>query len=204
MLKELLDLHMKVVPLNVDQYHRMIEVGILPEGEPIELLDGFLVHKDRSKAGADPMTVGHHHAWAIGQLGEVLQPVKQHGCHVRIQQPVTMPPDNEPEPDACIVRGAINEYKQRHPRAADVHCIIEAADSSLQRDRTTKLRIYAEAAIPQYLIINLLDGLIEEYGGPDPALGRYTAMRTHRKGDAVAFKLGGGATVVVPAAELLP
>ena len=33
----------KVVPLTVEQYHRMIEAAILPEGEPIELIDGFLV-----------------------------------------------------------------------------------------------------------------------------------------------------------------
>ena len=42
-LKELLDNGAHLAPLTVAQYHRMIESGILPEGAPIELLDGILV-----------------------------------------------------------------------------------------------------------------------------------------------------------------
>lgn len=45
--------------LTVDQYHRMIRQGILPEAEPVELLDGQLVRKNRSAAGDDPMTIGY-------------------------------------------------------------------------------------------------------------------------------------------------
>jgi hypothetical protein len=57
-----------VVPLTVEQYHEMIRRGILTEGAPIELIDGFLVLKDRSKRGEDPMTVGSEHRWAIQKL----------------------------------------------------------------------------------------------------------------------------------------
>jgi hypothetical protein len=35
-------------PISVERYHRMIAAGILPEGAPIELIDGLLVRKDRS------------------------------------------------------------------------------------------------------------------------------------------------------------
>jgi hypothetical protein len=31
-----------LVPFTVDQYHHMIRAGIVPEGAPIELLDGVL------------------------------------------------------------------------------------------------------------------------------------------------------------------
>jgi Uma2 family endonuclease len=150
------------------------------------------------------MTVGHHHAWAVGQLGELLQSVKQYGCHVRVQQPVTIPPDHEPEPDAAIVRGTVNDFKQRHPHAVEVPCVIEVADSSLQHDRTTELRIYAEAAIPQFVIVNLLDDIVEDYSEPEPQLGRFVATRTYRKGQTVSFGVGGGRAVVVPVTELLP
>ena len=204
LLKEHLNLRADVVPLNVDQYHQMIAKGILAEGEPIELLDGFLIRKDRSKKGADPMTVGHHHAWAVAQLNETLHVVRQHACHARIQQPVTLPPDHEPEPDAVIVRGSSKEYKDRHPYASDIECIIEVADSSLQRDRTTKHRIYAEASIAQYMIVNLVDGVVEEYRDPAAETGAYLSSRTYRKGDAIPFAVGGGLSVSVPAADLLP
>lgn len=31
----------EIARLSVTQFHRMIELGILPEGEPIELIDGI-------------------------------------------------------------------------------------------------------------------------------------------------------------------
>jgi hypothetical protein len=34
------------VPINVEQYHEMIRVGILPEGAPVELIDGLLSDTD--------------------------------------------------------------------------------------------------------------------------------------------------------------
>lgn len=38
-----------IVPLTVEQYHRLIESGILPDRAPIELLDGLLVSKVRGE-----------------------------------------------------------------------------------------------------------------------------------------------------------
>ena len=205
LLKEHLNLRADVVPLNVDQYHQMIAKGILAEGEPIELLDGFLIRKDRSKKGADPMTVGHHHAWAVAQLMQTFFPfTASHGCHIRIQQPVTIPPDHEPEPDAVIARNDASDFKHGHPRAEDIFCIVEVADSSLQRDRTTKHRIYAEANIAQYVIVNLVDGVVEEYRDPAAETGAYLSSRSYRKGDTIPFAVGGGRSVSVPAADLLP
>jgi hypothetical protein len=31
--------------LTIEQYHKMISTGIIPEGEPIELIEGYLVEK---------------------------------------------------------------------------------------------------------------------------------------------------------------
>lgn len=32
-----------IVPITVDQYHEMIRAGIIPDGSPIELIDGILM-----------------------------------------------------------------------------------------------------------------------------------------------------------------
>src|SRR5258706_8125374 len=149
-----------VVGLTLDQYIRMIQNGILPEGEPIELLDGFLVRKDRSKAGEDSMTVGFDHVWAVQNLVRVLAALAELGCHLRLQQPVAIPPDSAPEPDGAITRGTPDDYRNRYPAAADVPCLIEVADSSLQHDRLTKKRIYARAGFAQYVLINLIDRVV--------------------------------------------
>jgi hypothetical protein len=40
---ELLDDRTVLMPLTVEQYHQMIAGGIVAEGEPYELLDGWIV-----------------------------------------------------------------------------------------------------------------------------------------------------------------
>jgi Uma2 family endonuclease len=190
--------------LTVVEYERMIEAGVLASDDPIELLDGLLVRKDRAKAGDDPMTVGTEHSWAVQNLLTVLAAVSGHGCHVRLQQPVVLPPDGEPEPDGAIALGTNDDYRSRKPVAADVPCVIEVADSSLERDRVTKLRIDAEGGIVQYVIINLVDSLVEVYERPIAGKGRYADARRLGGRDAVEFSCGQGRCVSVDVARLLP
>jgi Uma2 family endonuclease len=201
--RDLLNTPGPVVGLTVEQYHRMIEGGILESGAPIELLDGFLVHKDRAKAGEDPMTVGNEHLWAVENLRRVFRGIEAHGFDLMCQQPVTLPPDGEPEPDGAVVRGTIDDYRRRKPTAGDVACVIEVADSSLDRDRGTKQRIYADAGIAQYVIINLAERVIEVYERPVAGSGRYADVRRLRGAELVAFQAG-GAQVEVEAERLLP
>ena len=202
-LRELLN-SAAMVGLTLDQYVRMIDAGILPEGEPIELLDGFLVRKDRSKAGEDPMTVGFGHVWAVKNLSRVLSEAESHGCHVGVQQPVALPPDCAPEPDGAITRGTPDDYRVRYPSAADIPCIIEVSDSSLQHDRVTKRRIYAEAGIEQYVLINLVDGVVEVFASPVPAIGTYERDMVLRPGEVVRFSTGNGQGIDVEVVRLLP
>ena len=146
--------------LTVDQYHRMIKDGILEEGIPVELLDGRLEWKDRSATGADPMTVGLEHTWVVQTIQDLAPKLRRFGCSVRVQQPITLPPHHEPEPDAAIVRGARDDYRGRHPGREDILCLIEVADSSLTHDRTKKLRIYANSGVALYFIFNLPDRVV--------------------------------------------
>ena len=193
-----------VVGLTLDQYVSMINNGILPEGEAIELIDGFLVRKDRSKAGEDPMTVGFDHVWGVQNLIQVLAALSHNGCHLRVQQPIAIPPDSAPEPDGAITRGTSNDYRTRYPGAADLPCLIEVADSSLQYDRLTKKRIYARAAIAQYVLINLIDRLVEVSESPIPAEDRFGREFVRNAGEIVQFSTGEGRAIGVEVARLLP
>src|SRR4051812_18078003 len=89
----------------VDQYHEMLETGLIEEGAPYELLDGELIRTDRSALGEDPMTIGTGHTWAVESLDELKPKFASRGCHIRCQQPIMIPNFNEPEPDGAIVRG---------------------------------------------------------------------------------------------------
>jgi Uma2 family endonuclease len=150
------------------------------------------------------MTVGHGHAWVIRQLTRVLRVVEQYECFAQVQLPITLPPDNEPEPDAAIVRGTPDDYRDRHPGPGDVLCVIEVADSSLEHDRTTKQRIYAEAGIPQYVIINLVDGSIEDYQEPRSSAGRYARSVALKKQDSLKILLSEERSMELRGIDLLP
>jgi Uma2 family endonuclease len=67
------------------------------------------------------------------------------GWYVDAQEPITTN-DSEPEPDVVIVRGDRRQYRDRHPGPDDVALVVEVSDSTLQRDRTMKQRMYARRA----------------------------------------------------------
>jgi Uma2 family endonuclease len=191
----------EIVPLTVEQYHGMIATGILEEGEPIELLDGLLVRRNRGEG----MTTNPQHALVVSTLNmRLVAALGGFRCHVRIQSPVTLPPRDEPEPDLAIVRGLPVDFSHAHPGPADVTCVIEVAGTSLERDRTVKQRIYAAAGIPQYLIINLVHSRVELFEKPHPSRGRYR-QRVERTGaEEIALLLPEGRRLMISAADCLP
>lgn len=188
----------------VDQYHRMIAEGILPEGEPYELLDGQVVRKDRSAQKEDPMTVGDHHSYVVMKLTRLNRQLERRGCHLRPQQPIAIPPRHEPEPDGAIVRGMVDDYRDHKPAPAEVLCAIEVADASLRQDRGLKQRVYADAGIETYVIFNLVDHVVEVYAEPMIGKGRYGRVQTLDPTQTLAFPTPTGKELTVPIRRLLP
>src|SRR5882724_3574245 len=115
-LKELVDHRAMLMPITVDQYYEMFETGIIPDGEPYELLDGFLVRKDRSKEGEDRMDVGEYSGWVITMLTKLNPKFSRFGCYLRLQLPIEVPPNSVPEPDGAIVVGTEDDYREQRPR----------------------------------------------------------------------------------------
>ena len=191
-----------LVRITVDQYHEWIESGLLPTNPTVELIDGLLVRKDRSHVGENPMSIGDGHRFSVGRLGRLDARAAAGGCFVQTQQPVAIPTLNEPEPDAAFIRGTDLDYVGRKPGPADVTCVVEVSDASLATDRRVKLPAYAAAGIPQAVIVNLRDDVIEDYRDPTP--DGYGLPTVRRRGETVTFVLAHGATLVVDVAELLP
>ncbi len=179
-----------LVPITVELYHQMIDNGILRDGDPIELIDGLLVRKDRSARGESIMSHGHRHTFLVKYFLRLLVDwCRTCGCHLQIQLPVALSDINAPEPDLCIVRGREEDYIGRHPSPADLPLVIEIADSSVSTDRSTKQRLYATAGIPVYWIVNIPDAQVEVYEQPDAASGKYLRPMIYRAGQTVRFSL---------------
>lgn len=190
-----------IQPWTVDLYHRALAEGWLEESTAFELLDGFIVRKDRAKAGEDLGTIGDRHRLAVQRLVKLAPYFEPLGCTLQVQQPIQLPPTNEPEPDASSIRGTDDDYRDGPPGAADVTCVIEVADSSLDRDLGVKLRMYARAGIPQYVVVDLVHDVVLDHRVPrDDA---YEDVAALRPGETV--QLGGVAQhLAVPVDRLLP
>ena len=151
-------------PLRRVEYDKLIELGAF-QGEHIELLEGLLV----------PMSpIGPPHSSTVQRLNELLLPALLGRATVRIQAPFAALDLSEPEPDVAVV--PLGEYDTAHPDCA--HLIIEVAQSSLATDRGVKQRLYAACNVPEYWIVNLVEGHIEVY--TDPKDGAY---RTNQRYD---------------------
>ena len=142
--------------LRVDQYHAMIHTGILTEDDPVELLEGWLVVK---------MPQNPPHRVAVRLTYKALEAIVPTNWYIDTQAPITTA-DSEPEPDIVVVRGDPRHYLDHHPTPQDLAIVVEVADTSLQRDRVFKKRLYAAAGIPVYWILNLPESRCEAYTEP--------------------------------------
>ncbi len=181
----------------VDEYHQMIESGILGEDDDVELLEGWIVPKMVRNAVHDGMI-------SIVAIDVLPLRVPQ-GWFCRAQSAITTS-YSEPEPDVTLVRGPTRVYLARHPGPADIALVVEVADSSLARDRSTKAAIYGAARISAYWIINLVDHQVEVYTdptGPGPQPG-YRVRQDYHIGDLVPLIIDGHDYGPIPAQDLLP
>ncbi len=181
---------------SVDEYHRMIETGILEEDDPVELLEGYLVLK---------MTRNPPHDGTIMLIESTLDTHIPVGWVTRTQSALTLS-DSQPEPDVAVVRGDERSYLTRHPGPVDVGLLVEVADASLDRDRIDKARVYARAGIPIYWVVNLVDGCIEVFTGPSGAtsIPDYAQRQDFAPGADIPFILGGTTVAAIPVSDLLP
>ena len=193
-----------IVPITVDQFHQMIDAGILHDGDPIELIDGLLVRKDRSARGESLMGHNPRHALLISRLLRLLSlPCASAGWFLRIQLPVTLNNINCPEPDLAVVRGTEEDYADRHPSPADLPLVIEVADSSVGTDRSTKHRLYETAGVAEYWLVNIAESQFEVYRQPDTTTGRYASPTILPPGQIYSWHLSPTQRLDIDVADLL-
>lgn len=182
--------------VTVAEYHEMINNGVFSEGDPVELLDGYLVTK---------MSRNAPHDSAVRRLGNRLPALLPAGWVSQGQCAITLP-ESEPEPDGAIMRGSEATFDHRKPEPSDLSVVIEVSDSSLLLDRREKGQIYARAGIPVYWVINVVDRQVEVYSDPDATANppAYRARTDYHVGDQFPIALDGKVVGSIPVSELLP
>ena len=170
-------------------YDRAIEAGVFGPDDRLELIEGQLLAV---------IPQGSRHAAIVDQAGEMLRRAFGGGFRIRVQSPLAVGDDSEPEPDLAVVRGRALDYLDAHPTSALL--VVEVSDESLRRDRTLKQRLYAGHGIPEYWVLALPDACLEVYR--DPAASGYRSVATLRAGDRIAPLACPGTAIAV--GDLLP
>ncbi len=109
MLEEVAQGRAMIVPWTVDRYRRAIATGLLMEDAAFELIDGFIVRKDRAKAGDDPMTVGDRHRVAVLRLARLAPAFEPLGCFLQTQQHFASSPERRQPRSPASSFGPANE-----------------------------------------------------------------------------------------------
>jgi Uma2 family endonuclease len=152
------------------EYESLVERGLLDDSR-VELLLGTLV---------DMTPQGPLHASAVRFLAERFIRALPGSVQTRVQSPLALSDDSEPEPDIAVVPAG--DYRESHPGRAVL--VVEVSDTSLDKDRGVKTALYATAGIPEFWLVNLPDRVVEVHR--QPSAGRYSAIETARIGGTIA------------------
>ena len=158
----------------VEEYLRMVDVGILKPKERVELIEGEILLMP-------PM--GHPHFAGIMKYIHVFRQFPADRFALLLQAPLPLGENSAPEPDVALLKYREDNYSSGFPGPDDVLLVIEVSDSSLNYDRDVKAHIYGRAGIPETWVLNLPGDCLERFTEPGPE--GYTQHATLRRGDKI-------------------
>ena len=112
---------------------------------------------------------GTPHVLALRLLAKVLDVLlNESPVFVSTQDPIQLDDFSEPEPDLAVVCGTELDYADRHPRPEDLCLVVEVADSTLKQDCEIKDKVYAQAEIADYWVVDLKNRQLHVFRDPTP------------------------------------
>jgi Uma2 family endonuclease len=158
----------------LDDWHQMIETGVLRKDQRLELLDGEIY---------EMAPIYPPHQSVVDRLNFLLITRLGERAIVRTQGAVPARPRSEPQPDVAILQRREDFYRTAHPEADEVFLIIEVSDTTLERDHA-KLRLYASAGMREVWIVDLGTERIEVHRTPGET--GYAQVRFVARGEGLA------------------
>ena len=149
--------------INVDEYYRMAEAGIIPPDARVELIEGEIIDVEPS---------GPDHEGTVGQLNEILFHAVAGRAHIRCQLPLRLSDLSAPQPDFVVARRRSDFYKRARVGPDDTFLVIEVSNTSLRFDTQVKAPLYARHGVPEMWIVDLTGREVRFYRSPRD--GRYS------------------------------
>ena len=175
----------------VDEYHQMIETGILDEDDRVELLAGQIIEMSPQLPP---------HAATTQCSANYLSSLLTGLAYIRMQLPITIFPNSEPEPDIAVVRIESNQYFDHHPTPDEIFLVVEVANTTLRKDRGQKVRAYANANIPEYWILDVYERQVYVFRNP----GNDTYQEEIILNESAIFSMVAFPEIAVSVGELFP
>jgi Uma2 family endonuclease len=154
----------------LDRYHQAIEAGIF-EDQRVELLKGEIIVVSPER---EP------HTYFSDRCANRLRDRLRGRAQIREGKPIILPDDSEPQPDIAVVQPLDQVYLDHHPYPENIFLLIEYSNSTLKKDLEVKPKIYAEAGIQEYWVVNLQD--LEVIVFRDPTQQGYQTKITLKEG----------------------
>jgi Uma2 family endonuclease len=129
------------------EYHEAADLGWF-DGQRVELIDGEVIKMAAQK---------DEHAMSLTLTEEAARQMFGKGYTYRVQMPLNVAANSEPEPDLVVVRG-LPRTVRKHPTTAVL--LVEISETTLLYDRR-KASLYASRGIRDYWIVNLIDRVVE-------------------------------------------
>ena len=109
---------------------------------------------------------GSSHASCADKLNQLLNLALGVSVIIRVQNPIHLSDDSEPQPDITVLRPQPDFYTDDHPTPGDVLLVVEVADTSMGYDREMKVPLYARNGIQEAWLVDLLGETVEVYRNP--------------------------------------
>jgi Uma2 family endonuclease len=180
-----------------EQVMKMIESGLIGDGEDVELWDGTLYK----------MTKGELHNAIVVLTAEALRSVTPRGdYHVREEKSSKDGASSLPEPDVAIARGKPGDTLPDPPGLDRLALVVEVDHHTARADGTVKMRRYATRGIPVYWIIKVKQRLVQVHDTPQGRgkTARYTRILTFSGAEEVPIVIDGREVGRVVASDLFP
>ena len=171
------------------EYHEMAELGWFRD-QRAELIEGEIVVLSPQK---------FEHGQIADRATEIMRNVFGPGFWCRMQLPLNLGPNSEPEPDVSVVRGRRDDYHE-HPTSALL--VIEVSDTTLAFDRSEKASLYARAGIQEYWVLDLVLRQLHVYRSPFPDPAKvygfwYQSITSFARGQTVSPLAASGGSIAV-------
>lgn len=163
---------------NVEEYHRMVEAGIISERDRVELIEGEIVEMS---------PIGSRHAAHVDSLVALLSRQIGESAIIRVQSTVKFSETMELQPDLSLLKPRKDFYASEHPKPDDVLLLIEVANTSLKYDHKVKSPLHARVGIPETWIVDLTTDTIERH--TQPASDGYRETVRFKRGDTLESKI---------------